>query len=213
MKTDDLVSLLAADAQAVSRIAVGRRLELAFACGVVVAALLMLGMLGVRADFASAALAPMFWMKVALPALVAAGALVCLERLAVPGRPLRLLWVVPALPIAMLWMASLALFVHAQPVERPALVLGVSWRACTVSIAFIAAPIFAGVFLALRDLAPTHLARAGWCAGTVAGAAAAAIYAFHCPETALPFMAIWYVLGIALPAALGGMLAPRVLRW
>ncbi len=213
MKTDDLVSLLAADSRPVSRIAGGRRVELAFACGTVVASLLMLGLMGLRADIASAALAPMFWMKVMLPALVAAGALLCLERLAVPGRRVRMLWIFPAMPILMLWMASVAIYAHASAAERPAMVWGETWRACTLSIALIAVPIFAGVFLALRKLAPTHLARAGWCGGTVAGAAAAAIYAFHCPETAMPFMAIWYVLGIALPAALGGLLAPRVLRW
>jgi hypothetical protein len=30
---------------------------------------------------------------------------------------------------------------------------------------------------------------------------------------ALPFVAVWYVLGMAIPAGLGALLAPRWLRW
>jgi hypothetical protein len=50
-------------------------------------------------------------------------------------------------------------------------------------------------------------------AGALAGAIAAAAYALHCNEMALPFLAIWYVLGIAVPTVLGALLAPRWLRW
>jgi len=39
------------------------------------------------------------------------------------------------------------------------------------------------------------------------------VYAFHCPELALPFLAIWYVAGMALPVVAGALLGPRVLRW
>jgi hypothetical protein len=30
---------------------------------------------------------------------------------------------------------------------------------------------------------------------------------------ALPFVAVWYVLGMAIPAVLGMLLAPHWLRW
>jgi hypothetical protein len=50
-------------------------------------------------------------------------------------------------------------------------------------------------------------------AARIGGAAGAAIYAFHCPETALPFMAVWYVAAIALVAGLGAVLGRRLLRW
>ena len=36
-------------------------------------------------------------------------------------------------------------------------------------------------------------------------------YAFHCPERALPFMAIWYVAGIAVTTAVDAVLGPRLL--
>lgn len=80
-------------------------------------------------------------------------------------------------------------------------------------IVLLSVPIFAAVFLALRQLAPTHPCRTGACAGALSGVAGAMIYAFHCPETALPFMAIWYVAGIAVPLSAGAWLGPRVLRW
>jgi len=47
----------------------------------------------------------------------------------------------------------------------------------------------------------------------LAGALGALVYALHCPETATPFLAVWYVVGMAIPTALGAILGPRLLRW
>ena len=47
----------------------------------------------------------------------------------------------------------------------------------------------------------------------LAGALGALVYALHCPEMATPFLAVWYLAGIAIPTALGAMLGPRLLRW
>jgi hypothetical protein len=33
------------------------------------------------------------------------------------------------------------------------------------------------------------------------------------PELQAPFLAVWYVLGMAVPVAVGALLGPRVLRW
>ena len=35
----------------------------------------------------------------------------------------------------------------------------------------------------------------------------------HCPEPAAPFLAIWYLLGMLVPTAIGAWLGPRLLRW
>ena len=67
--------------------------------------------------------------------------------------------------------------------------------------------------VALRGLAPTRPAWAGACAGAMAGAAGAAVYALHCTELAAPFLAIWYVAGMALPGFVGALLGPRILKW
>ena len=74
-------------------------------------------------------------------------------------------------------------------------------------------PLFAAVFWALRQLAPTRLALAGAGAGLLAGAAGATVYAFHCTENAAPFIAIWYTVGIAVAALIGAGIGRWALRW
>ena len=54
---------------------------------------------------------------------------------------------------------------------------------------------------------------AGASAGFLSGATSAALYCFHCPETAAPFILIWYTLGILLTTALGALLGRWILRW
>ena len=72
---------------------------------------------------------------------------------------------------------------------------------------------FGGLLLALRWLAPTRLRAAGAAAGLAAGAWAACLYCLHCPETAAPFILVWYSAGITLATGLGALLGPRLLRW
>jgi len=54
---------------------------------------------------------------------------------------------------------------------------------------------------------------AGAAAGLFSGALGAFVYALHCPELSPAFIGTWYVLGIAIPTALGALTAPRSLRW
>jgi hypothetical protein len=213
MKTDDLISLLAADTAAVPRGAASRQIAIAMAVSIPLAILAMLLTMGARPDLAQAIAMPMFWMKVLFPAAVACAGFATLARLARPGvSPGAGKWAI-VLPVLLLWLMAIATLASAPPSERAAMVWGQSWRICTVSVLMISVPIFVAAFLALRRLAPTRLTQAGACAGALSGGAGAAIYAFHCPETALPFMAIWYVAGIAAMAAIGAALGPRLLRW
>jgi hypothetical protein len=66
---------------------------------------------------------------------------------------------------------------------------------------------------ALKGAAPTRLAWSGAGAGLLAGALGTLVYALHCPEMAAPFLAVWYLLGMAIPTAVGAALGPRLLRW
>ena len=50
-------------------------------------------------------------------------------------------------------------------------------------------------------------------AGLFAGAAGASIYTLHCPEMDAPFIAVWYLSGILIPAIVGLVLGSRLLRW
>ena len=65
----------------------------------------------------------------------------------------------------------------------------------------------------MRALAPVRLREAGAAVGLAAGGAGAFIYALHCGEDAVPFIAVWYTLGMALSALLGWIIGPLLLRW
>lgn len=213
MKTDDLIALLAADTAPVPGNAASKQISMALAVGIALAILTMLLTMGVRPDLAQAIRFPMFWMKVLFPAAVACAGFATLARLARPGIGARAGSLASVLPILVLWLMAIVAYAGAPSSERAAMVWGESWRTCTASVVLISVPIFIAAFVALRRLAPTQLAQAGTCAGMLSGATGAAIYAFHCPETALPFMAIWYVAGIATTAGIGAVLGPRLLRW
>ena len=43
--------------------------------------------------------------------------------------------------------------------------------------------------------------------------AATLAYSLHCPEMSVAFWAVWYVLGMLIPTAVGALLGPRLLRW
>jgi hypothetical protein len=90
--------------------------------------------------------------------------------------------------------------------------VGASWRRAQ-KVAIKVGSDTITTFWALRQLAPTRLTLAGALAGLFAGGAGAFVYAFHCPETAAPFVALWYSAGILLTAGLGALLGPRLLRW
>jgi hypothetical protein len=186
---------------------------MAMSGGVPLAIAAMLLTMGTRPDLAQAIATPMFWLKVLFPAAVACAAFATLTRLARPGVSARSVRWAIAVPIVSVWLMAIAAYAAAPPSERAAMVWGQSWQVCTLSVLMISVPVFAAAFAALRRLAPTQPMQAGACAGVLSGAAGAAIYAFHCPETALPFMAVWYVAGIAVAAAVGAALGPRLLRW
>jgi hypothetical protein len=50
-------------------------------------------------------------------------------------------------------------------------------------------------------------------AGLAAGAIAAAIYAWHCPDDSPLFLATWYTITIAGVTVGGALLGRRLLRW
>jgi hypothetical protein len=213
MKTDELVSLLAAGAAPVPANAVGQRFAAALGWGIPGAVLLLAATLGLRADLLQAAGELMFWIKLVFAGGLAMAALFAAERLARPGMRVGRGWVALAAPVLALWLYAAVVLLQSAAAQRAALVLGSTWTSCPFNIAMISLPLFAATFWAMKGLAPTRLALAGASAGLLAGALAALVYALHCPESAAPFLAIWYCLGIAIPAVAGALLGPRVLRW
>jgi hypothetical protein len=213
MKTEELVSLLAAGVAPVPGNTAGRRLAVAMGWGVSGAVLLLVLALGLRPGLAQAAGDLMFWMKPAFAAGLALASFVAAERLARPGMRLGSVWALLALPVVAVWLIAALVLAHAAPAERTDLVFGATWKYCPFNIALISLPLLAATLWAMKGLAPTRLVLAGASAGLLAGALGALVYALHCPESAAPFLAVWYVLGIAIPTLAGAVLGPRVLRW
>lgn len=214
MQTSDLIDSLAADLKPLpSRAALARLAMGLTAGGLIVLAFVWL-ILGPRNDFSDAVLTVPFWRKWAYAlAITFAAAWSCL-RLARPENnsqvaPLLVL----AVPLVLLAGAALFELRAAPPGERVVLWLGHSALMCPGLIAVLSIPVFAGVLWAFRRFAPTRPRRAGFAAGSVAGAVAAFIYAIGCDEVAATFVASWYTAGILIPALIGMLIGPRVLRW
>jgi hypothetical protein len=149
----------------------------------------------------------------AFAGVLALAAYIATERLARPGMRVGGAWAALAAPVLLLWLVAALVLLGADPEQRAGLILGATWKTCPFSIALISLPLFVATFWVMKGLAPTRPAWAGASAGLLAGALAALVYALHCPESGAPFIGIWYVVGIAIPAAVGALLGPRTLRW
>lgn len=213
MKTDDLIALLASGPVAVEANAVRRRYAMAFGWGAFGATLLMALALGVRPDLAGAVRLPMFWGKLLFPAVLLGGALWVTLRLARPGAPLGRAPLTVIGPVIIMWATAAVVMAVTAPALRDEVLFGRSWTVCPLYIATLSAPAFVTLLWAMKGLGPTRLALAGGASGFLAGALGALVYALHCPEMAVPFLAVWYVLGMLIPAAAGAVIGPFLLRW
>ena len=213
MRTDDLIGMLAAGAAPVEPRATQRRYVTAIGWGAFGSTLLMALLLGVRPDLGEAARLPMFWVKLVFPVAVAFVALQAVQRLSRPGAPLGKLPNALAGVLLAIWLLAVLALLNADTAQRPGLVWGQSWLVCPLYIGTLSIPAFVAVLWAMKGLAPTRLVLAGAAAGLLAGGIGAAAYALHCDEMGAPFLAIWYALGILVPAAVGALIGRHVLRW
>jgi hypothetical protein len=211
MKTDSLIERLA-ESPTSSRTP-GRTLAFGLAAGVAVSFAIMLVSVGLRRDFDAALATPMFWMKFAYALALAGLALPVLMSLSRPTGQLTRSVYLLLVPSGVFALMAIDRLTEAAPDARMHLVMGDTWRACSRTIFILSLPVLIGVFLSLRQLAPTRLVAAGTVAGILAGALGTFVYAFHCFESAAPFIAIWYTLGMAAVGALGGLLGRWALRW
>jgi hypothetical protein len=205
--------MLASGVQSVEANALQRRYATALGWGGFGATLLMAIMLGVRPDLAEASLLPMFWVKFFLPASLLAGGLIAVVRLSRPGARLGRVTSALVAPVVAIWLLAAVALLGAAPEARSALIFGDTWKTCPFNVTLLSMPAFVALMWAMRGLAPTQLALSGAAAGLLSGAIGATVYSLHCPEMQAPFLAIWYLLGMLIPTALGALLGPRLLRW
>jgi len=213
MQTDDLIAHLSGELQPVGGAEVARTLAAGLALGLFGSALLMAATIGIRPDILQAMGGEAFWLKFLYTLAIAILGLKLVERLGRPGTEAAWPALLIAVPILTLMSMMAVQMMPADSATRHALLMGHSADVCSVLIAALALPLFAGLFWSLRKLAPTRLTQAGAAAGLLAGSAAATIYAFHCTESTATFIAIWYTAGIALTTLMGAVLGRFVLRW
>lgn len=211
MKTMALISLLARDAGPAPQTVAARRLIPAVALGLAASGAGALALIGlVPMDLFSH---PGWWLKLGCAVALALACAWLLSRLALPlARTHVGWWAVAVVALAMAGLGAVQSALGA-PGERMTLVMGHSWVTCPWNVFALSLPGLAGVFWALRGLAPTRLRSAGFVAGLLAGALGAAGYALSCTEVSMAFVAVWYSLGILMTGGVGATLGPRLLRW
>ncbi len=213
MKTDALIAMLASGVAPVDAQATRKRFQTALVWGVLGAMAVMLSGYGVRHDLAQAAALPMFWVKLVFPLAMAIPAVLLTLRLSRPGMALGKAWMVLPLPWLVIAVLAIATLVNTSPDERLPLLMGKTWLSCAFNIACVSAPVLVGMLWAVKGMAPTRPALAGACAGLASAAAGAVAYALHCPEMQAPFLAVWYMLGMLIPTAVGAVVGAKLLRW
>lgn len=211
MKTDDLIDMLSQDNQAEVRKL--RPLSIGTLSAVIVSAVMLVVLWGIRPDFNDVIGQPLVMTKNLLPLLTALPCLWLVARARRPeqqaGRASRWL-VIPLLLIAALVVNALASMPSS---EWATAIQGETLVSCLLSIPVLAAPILALLLWALQSGATTRPALTGAIAGLAAGCLSTSIYALHCYEDSPAFYGIWYTTAILLVALAGRALGKRVLSW
>lgn len=210
MSTNELIGALVADLVAVDRARAARRFWCRLACGAAVSLGLMLLVMELRTDLGSAAARPMFWMELLLFGGVALAAVTALRRLGHPG--MRQGRVAKAIALFMTagWLTA-ALILPPLTARLP--LADARWFDCLARIGFLSLPTLGFAFRAVRELAPIRPALAGAAAGLFAGAMAAFFSVLSYPEAQAPHLLVGALPAVSIPAAVGALLGPRVLRW
>lgn len=213
MNTDQLVLTLGSSVTPVRRGLIPRRIALGLIAGGAITLGVVALKFGFRPDLTIAMHGFAFWMKWTYTLSLGFIAILATAHLARPEARLPRWLGLLAIPIAALAALAVGELIYTPLRSWADLWMGQSWRTCSTSVATLALPIFAGLVLAFRRLAPTRLRLTGAIAGLAAGAFAATLYCLHCPEVSAIFVLTWYTLGIAVAAAIGALLGPKLLRW
>jgi hypothetical protein len=214
MKTGDLVDLLSKNVEAADWREVSWKLLLFALLGALAALLLLMLVLGPRGEISG----DRAWMFIAAKLIFAGAilvvALIFLVRIARPGGERRISAALIAVPFVLAMVAGGVSLGLAPESGWRAMILGEHWRLCFICIPLNAILPFAAIVVSIRLFAaPTNLSRAGALAGLAAGAISALVYASHCTDDSLAFLAVWYGATIAGCALVGGLLGPKLLRW
>lgn len=213
MKTDDLINALVADAPSAEP-PIGRTLAIALTLGVVAGAALFSMLIGVRAEFGYIVTHSwQFVLKFVFTVAVLIPALAMVRRLARPEGDASSIapWLI--LPAAIMLAAMAYDIFDAGAANAGSMVFLPNWIKCVMLIPLLSLTPLAAVLYALKQGAPASPALAGAAGGLLSGAIGATLYASHCDADSPLFVGVWYPLGIAAMAALGGLIGSKLLKW
>lgn len=212
MKTNDLITALAADAPSRSP-GLTTVWTLVLVAAAAIAAAVMFVTIGPREDIAAAAMTARFLFKFVVTISLAATAFLVLDRLSRPGETTSSQWLWLLLAPALLG-ASIVVELLAQPAEQwSMLTTGKNNLVCLTYVPLIGLGPLVLIIAALRRAAPTRPVLAGVVAGVLAGGIAATFYAAHCTDDSPLFVATWYTLAVAILAVIGGVAGRIFARW
>jgi hypothetical protein len=211
VKTDELISALAADGERTNHL--GRSLLVALVAGAFIAGVAFFATLGFRHDIGSAMHTMRFGFKFVVTLSLAATAIAVVWRIGRPGVPVRLAAWALAIPVLLLAIA-IAIEMRMMPEATWApRMIGKNSMHCLMAIPAFSIPTLAALLYALRDGAPSSPALAGAAAGLVSAGIAATYYASNCMDDSPMFVAAWYTLAVAIVTIAGALIGRRMLRW
>jgi len=168
---------------------------------------------GLRPDIAAASATSGFWIKLGFGAGFAVAGLAGLLALFRPEHPAPRRLGLVAIPLAVIVAAVFKEAAAVSDTELAALWLGRTAVACPFAIVALSIAPAIALIIAGRRSAPTRLRLTGGAIGLASGGIAATLYALHCPETGMSFVATWYLIGILLAVLIGAISGPRLLSW
>lgn len=211
MKTEDLISALAADGKPRGRL--GRSLLVALAAGALLAGAAFFATLGFRPDIDSAVRTMRFLFKFLVTLSLAAAAIGVVWRIGRPGVPLALPSWALTIPILLLVAAVVVELMIMPEASWSTRLLGRNSMHCLAAIPALSIPTLAGLLYVMRDSAPSNPTLAGAVAGLAAAGIAATYYASNCTDDSPLFVATWYTLAVMIVAIAGALIGRRLLRW
>lgn len=211
MKTDNLIAALGADARRTAR-PLSTLWWLALPPAVVIAALILVSVLGMRQDIGDAMHTMRFLFKFIVAGALAVTAFAAVRTLSRPEGGKAVMFLVIAAPL-LLAVGIAAELLAVPSSEWSSSMMGKYPGWCLAFVPLMGLGPLAIFLAVLRQSAPARPALAGAAAGLLAGGLAALLYATHCTDDSPLFVATWYSIGVLGLTALGALGGRLFVRW
>lgn len=169
--------------------------------------------LGLRPDVMTAMYNPLFDLKFAVTASLAASAIAASVHLSRPeASPGGVVWLL-AIPIALLLAGIAYETTLSQLPPRMTRLIGSNSLICLTAVPVMSLPLLAASLMGLRHGAPSRPALTGAMAGLLSAGLAATLYASNCTDDSPLFVITWYSIATGAVAVTGALVGSRLLRY